>query len=142
MGLRTMLLASFGAQCVRAAAMKLRRRSGATSPLLTLRPLASAKARAVIPNNVCCAICRSVQHIVQAIAEGLSVQCERGHRHVHLISGQAKAAQICPVKMCEAIIKGLRMWMHKKEDGQRQHILDFTRNDLCEPMEAQLIKGG
>ena len=61
---------------------------------------------------------------------------------MHLISGKAKAAQIYPVKICEAIIKGLRMWMHQSEDGQRRHILEFTRNDLREPMEAQSIEGG
>ena len=32
--------------------------------------------------------------------------------------------------------------MHQSEDGQRRHILEFTRNDLREPMEAQSIEGG
>ena len=65
-----------------------------------------------------------------------------GHRHVHLILGKAKAAQIYPVKMCEATIKGLRMWIRQGEDGQRRQVLEFARNDLCEPAEAQAIESG
>ncbi len=47
------------------------------------------------------------------IAEQVSKLCSnrwRGakHRHVHLISGRAKAAEVYPPRLCTAILKGLR----------------------------------
>ena len=66
---------------------------------------------------------------VEAIAEVLSVRCEGGHRHVHLRSGKAKAAQIYPVKMCEAIFKGLGCGCIKAKmdrDGIFLSLLEMT----------------
>ncbi len=47
------------------------------------------------------------------IAEQVSASCSNRwkgskHRHVHLISGRAKAAEVYPPKLCTAILKGLR----------------------------------
>ena len=47
------------------------------------------------------------------IAEQVSQLCSNRHkgakhRHAHLISGKAKAAEVYPVKLCTAILKGLR----------------------------------
>ena len=47
------------------------------------------------------------------IAEQVSALCSnrwkgRLHRHVHLISGRAKAAEVYPLKLCKAISTGLR----------------------------------
>ena len=47
------------------------------------------------------------------IAERPGVRCsnlygESTHRHVHLVNGRARAAQVYPVKLCLAILNGLR----------------------------------
>ena len=46
------------------------------------------------------------------IAEQVSVQCSNRfkhmvHRRVHLINGKAKAAEVNPMKLCLAILRGL-----------------------------------
>ena len=38
---------------------------------------------------------------VEVISDVLSVRCEGGHRHVHLIAGKAKVSQVYQPKMCE-----------------------------------------
>lgn len=79
---------------------------------------------------------------VKAIADILSVRCGAGHRHVHLISGKAKAAQVYPPKMCEGIIKGLRLWISQSEDARSRQILEFSREDLCDLAEAKSVESG
>ena len=41
------------------------------------------------------------------IAEKLAVACKGHHRHIQLVSGRAKRADIYPKKLCRAIVKGL-----------------------------------
>ena len=57
------------------------------------------------------------------IAEQVSAQCSNKggasyHRHVPLLFGRARAAQIYPPKLCTAILKGLRAQL--KADGRMQ----------------------
>ena len=75
---------------------------------------------------------------VESVADALSLRCEGGHRHVHLLSGKAKAAAVYPAKMCEAVIKGLRMWMGRAADVRGRELLEFSRPDLCDPSECEL----
>ena len=42
-----------------------------------------------------------------AIAENLGIQCPGGHRHVHLLNGRAKRAEVYPDELCVIIFKGL-----------------------------------
>ena len=58
-----------------------------------------------------------------AIAEKLASQCsnktrEGKHRHVHLVNGRARKAQVYPPALCKAICEGLRdqkRWDEKDE---------------------------
>ena len=43
------------------------------------------------------------------LVETMSRRCEGGHRHVHLISGRAKAAQEYTQEFCESVTKGLAL---------------------------------
>ena len=38
----------------------------------------------------------------------MSVKCQGGHRHVHLMSGRARVAASYPAKLCRALCKGKR----------------------------------
>ena len=42
----------------------------------------------------------------ELIAEELSKRCSGMHRHITLIGGRAKAAQVYPEKLCKAIVVG------------------------------------
>ena len=50
------------------------------------------------------------------LARRLAKTCTGQHRHIHLIGGRAKAAEIYPPKLCKAIIEGLVSQM--EEDGK------------------------
>ena len=47
----------------------------------------------------------------EAIAGRLSRRCEKGHRHIPLINGRAKRAEIYPEDLCKEIIIGLKEQM-------------------------------
>ena len=51
------------------------------------------------------------------IADQLAVACKGHHRHIQLVSGRAKRAEIYPEKLCRAIVKGLidqhKLWVPK-----------------------------
>ena len=51
-----------------------------------------------------------------ALAKTLSRACSGNHRHIQLIGGRAKKAEIYPPKLCEAIIEGLIKQM--EDDGK------------------------
>ena len=51
----------------------------------------------------------------EMIAKQLSRRCTGGHRHIPLVGGRAKQAQIYPDKLCVAIITGLVEQMIKDE---------------------------
>ena len=42
------------------------------------------------------------------VAKWLEVKCTGDHRHVQLIGGRAKACEIYPTKLCEAMLRGLK----------------------------------
>ena len=50
------------------------------------------------------------------IAERLNRRCQNEHRHIELLNGRAKAAQVYPDKLCAEIVKGLIDQM--EEDGR------------------------
>ena len=52
------------------------------------------------------------------IANKLAKVCQGNHRHIQLIGGRAKKAEIYPPKLCKAIIEGLVEQM--EEDGKIQ----------------------
>ena len=52
------------------------------------------------------------------LGRALSQTCSRQHRHIPLIGGRAKAAEIYPPRLCKAIIEGLLRQM--EEDGKLQ----------------------
>ena len=44
--------------------------------------------------------------------------------------------------MCEGIIQGLRLWISQSEDARSRQILEFSKEDLCEPAEAKSVESG
>ena len=52
------------------------------------------------------------------LAKQLSKKCEGGHRHVNLINGRAKRAEVYPDELCHQILIGIMMQM--KMDGRIQ----------------------
>ena len=46
----------------------------------------------------------------------LWIRCDRGHRHVELLSGRAKAAQVYPQKLCRAFLESLKLHMKLEEN--------------------------
>ena len=76
------------------------------------------------------------------IAQEVSELCPnrwRGamHRHVHLISGRAKAAEVYPPKLCKAILKGLRTQL--RYDGS---MIQHDIGTICceEPIISEDLK--
>ena len=55
----------------------------------------------------------------QCIANGLEQRCPGNHRHIQLINGRAKAAEVYPDKLCKAILMGLMEQM--REDKRINH---------------------
>ena len=56
------------------------------------------------------------------VGEALAVRCQNGmrelknqHRHVQLVQGRAKGAQVYPQKLCEAIVQGMKRQMESDE---------------------------
>ena len=43
----------------------------------------------------------------RCIADRLKRPCEGGHRHIHLINGRAKRAEVYPDELCYEILQGL-----------------------------------
>ena len=50
-----------------------------------------------------------------AIATALAQTCQGGHRHITLVNGRAKQAEIYPDKLCTEILKGLVQQMKTGE---------------------------
>lgn len=48
------------------------------------------------------------------LAKVLSGQCSGGHRHVHLVNGRAKMAQVYPTKMVSGILRAIRKELAEK----------------------------
>ena len=49
-------------------------------------------------------------------ARQLATGCPGNHRHIHLIRGRAKAAEVYPDELCKAIVRGLMEQM--RQDGR------------------------
>jgi len=59
----------------------------------------------------------------RAIAEELGIHCDGQHRHVHLLNGRAKRAEVYPDELCVRILRGLVSQM--RIDGR------IDQNGLC-----------
>ena len=57
------------------------------------------------------------------VAEELSRRCRGGHSHVHLEGGRASAAQVYPVRLCEAILRGVL----KQKNADKGRLVDMPR---------------
>ena len=80
---------------------------------------------------------------IHEIADALSLRCEGGHRHVHLVSGRPKNAAIYPPEFCSSVVRGLRLYQHRraagiKTGGEIPYLMNFSRADLCDPEEEEL----
>ena len=53
-----------------------------------------------------------------AIERELSKKCQGDHVHGHLIEGRARAAQVYPPQLCDAICRGLRIQINHDESGK------------------------
>ena len=54
----------------------------------------------------------------------LTTRCDRSHRHVELLNGRAKAAQIYPQKLCMAFLKALKLHLQLAENARLEALLD------------------
>ena len=79
---------------------------------------------------------------IHEIAEALSLRCEGGHRHVHLVSGRPRNAAIYPTEFCSSVIRGFQVYQRRraagiKKGGEIQYLLNFARAHLCDPEEEE-----
>ena len=54
----------------------------------------------------------------RAIAESLGEHCHGDHRHIHLLNGRAKRAEVYPDELCTRILEGLveQLWRDGRID--------------------------
>ena len=77
---------------------------------------------------------------VPEVADHFSRRCPGGHRHVPLLNGRPKAAAAYPERLCEAVVQGVQLWLGRRAGGpDRRQLFEFSRPDLCEPVEAQQL---
>ena len=79
---------------------------------------------------------------LSSIASAIDKQCEGGHRHVHLMSGRAKAAAEYTQDFCRAIVAGIEVYdQHLGEalSGETFLVdegeLNQFGSDMCDPSE-------
>ena len=71
-----------------------------------------------------------------AIAEKVYGKCPGNHRHVHLVSGRAKAAAIYPVGLCDAFLNGIAVEMAAGgEQRQRELMAMSVGDDMCDKQD-------
>ena len=68
---------------------------------------------------------------VEELISILSQRCLGAHRHVHLVGGKARAAAIYPEKLCNAVVKGVRLWRVRVRDNF-QGAIEFEHPELCD----------
>ena len=64
----------------------------------------------------------------------MSVKCQGGHRHVHLMSGCARAAAHYPAKFCRALCKGMERQARGDASGMMSALIvdvGMTRSLKC-----------
>ena len=73
------------------------------------------------------------------LAKRLNQVCEGNHRHVHLINGRARQAQVYPPKLVKAILKGIKAELQNMGELSELSAMssgpspDDTSNDATEP---------
>lgn len=73
------------------------------------------------------------------LAKRLNKVCEGNHRHVHLINGRARQAQVYPPKLVKAILKGIKAELQNMGELSELSAMssgpspDDTSNDATEP---------
>eukprot|EP00973_Karenia_brevis_P058584 8160027-Karenia_brevis.AAC.1 len=78
-----------------------------------------------------------------AIAEQLNRKCSNQsqankHRHIHLMNGRAKKAQIYPTELCRAICKGLKNQKDWDEEGKYLIGTIESDNDIHEELKRAM----
>ena len=58
------------------------------------------------------------------IAQALARRCEGGHRHISLIGGRAKAAQVYPKELCRTVCKALQAQLLEDRRAVSEHAQD------------------
>jgi len=83
------------------------------------------------------------------IAMELQRRCARDHEHVHLIGGKAKEAAIYPRALCEAVVRGFRNYLKKKngkvvEKPEEVTVLFevFAEDDLEDELDREVEEAG
>ena len=66
------------------------------------------------------------------LASAINRRCEGGHRHVHLMSGKAKAAVRYPPEFCKAIVEGVSVCLECASEVARHGAFCFDDGSLCE----------
>ena len=88
------------------------------------------------------------------VAKWLNRKCPGDHHHVALIGGRAKACEIYPTKLCEAIVQGLKDQLVEDErrgdegslmntvhdEGFDERWDEFTDDLSGKPMRSDLVK--
>lgn len=82
------------------------------------------------------------------LAKRLNQVCEGNHRHVHLINGRARQAQVYPPKLVKAILKGIKAELQNMGELSELSAMssgpspDDTSNDATEPFfNPEDVKG-
>ena len=75
---------------------------------------------------------------VGPIAEIMAKTCLGGHRHVHLISGRAKAAAIYPQALCRQMIRGYQIWENCRVQALNGCMVQTE--DMCDPEDTEYLK--
>ena len=74
----------------------------------------------------------------EEIVQATHHRCIGGHRHIHLVSGRAKAAARYPDQLCRAMIKGFEFWKMGRHGGHLgSMVMEFARPGLCDPEEVK-----
>ena len=77
-----------------------------------------------------------------AIAELVGLRCCGGHRHVHLVSGQAEAATEYPNAFCDRIIDGALIEQKRRQENSAAFIGALMTSsgalecDMCDPADG------
>ena len=86
------------------------------------------------------------------IAKWLSLKCSQDHRHVSLVGGRAKACEVYPRQLCEAMLQGLKdqlvddgmqladgTLLHTGHDEDGEHWDEYTDDISGLPLRSDLV---
>ena len=85
----------------------------------------------------------------EEIAMELRRRCTKDHEHVPLIGGKAKEAAVYPRALCEAVVRGFRNYLKKKDGQAKQKPAEvtvlfevFAEDDLEEELDREVEEAG